>query len=75
MPVGDLPKLQRQPFEGIQLDAHVYADDPAERFVLIGMRGHRVGDTVGDGGPTLDAITPEGAVLRAGAVRALIPHP
>ena len=70
-----LPPAQRQLFDGIQLDAHVYADDPEKRFVLIHMRGHRVGDTVGNAGPVIEAITRDGAILRSGSVRALIPHP
>ncbi len=70
-----LPAAQHQLFDGIQLDAHVYADDPAKRFVLIRMRGHRVGDTVGTAGPVIEAITRDGAILRSGSVRALIPHP
>ena len=73
--VADLPPAQQQPFAGIQLDAHVYAEDPAERFVLINMRGYRVGDTVENRGVVLDAITPDGAVLRSGELRALAPHP
>jgi len=70
-----LPPAQRQLFDGIELDAHVYADDPEERFVLIHMKGHRAGDTVGPAGPVIETITPDGAILRSGSVRALIPHP
>ncbi|MDF1555406.1 MAG: general secretion pathway protein GspB, partial [Deferrisomatales bacterium] len=70
-----LPPAQRQLFDGFQLDAHVYADDPAQRFVLIHMRTQRVGDEVGTGGLVLEAITQDGAVLRSGTVRALIPRP
>ena len=70
-----LPPAQRQLFDGIQLDAHLYADDPAKRLVLIHMRSHRVGDTAGASGPLLEAITRDGAILRSGSVRALLPRP
>ena len=39
----------------MRLDAHVYDEDPAGRFVMIGMRGYRVGDSVGVGGPVVEA--------------------
>jgi prolyl-tRNA synthetase len=74
-PLESLPPEQRELFADAQLDAHVYADDPAARFVLIHMRTHRIGDRVGTDGPVVEAITRDGAVLRSGAVRALVPHP
>jgi general secretion pathway protein B len=51
---GSLPQLR--------LDLHVYAPQPAQRFVMINMRKLREGDTTPDG-VHVDSITPDGAVL------------
>jgi general secretion pathway protein B len=46
----------------LKLDLHVYAENPAERFVFINMRKLREGETLPEG-VHVDAITPRGAVL------------
>ncbi|MCA1804891.1 MAG: general secretion pathway protein GspB [Xanthomonadaceae bacterium] len=47
---------------GISLDVHVYAEQPAQRFVLINMNRYREGDRLKEGA-VLERITPEGVVL------------
>jgi general secretion pathway protein B len=46
----------------LRLDMHVYATNPAERFVFINMRKLREGDSLPDG-VRVEAITPTGARL------------
>lgn len=47
---------------GLRLDVHVYADRPEERFVLINLQKYREGDRLAEG-PTLEEVTPDGAVM------------
>ncbi len=46
----------------LRLDLHVYAAEPADRFVFINMRKLREGETLPEG-VRVDAITPTGAML------------
>lgn len=46
----------------MRLDLHVYAANPAERFVFINMRKLREGESLPDG-TRVESITPSGAVL------------
>jgi general secretion pathway protein B len=47
---------------GLSLDVHVYAEQPAQRFVLINMNRYREGDRLKEGA-VLERITPQGVVL------------
>ena len=57
----------------LHLDIHVYAEDPAERFVFINMNKHRE-DSRLDEGPVVAEITPEGVVLRHQGQTFLLPR-
>jgi general secretion pathway protein B len=46
----------------MRLDLHVYANNPAERFVFVNMRKLREGESLADG-TRVETITPTGAVL------------
>jgi general secretion pathway protein B len=46
----------------LKLDLHVYAQNPAERFVFINMRKLREGESLPEG-VRVDAVTPQGADL------------
>jgi general secretion pathway protein B len=46
----------------MNVDLHVYAERPAERFALINMAKFREGDEIGRG-LTLQRITPTGLVI------------
>ncbi len=48
--------------DSLRLDVHVYAKNPAERFVLVNLQKYREGETLREG-PLLEAITPEGVIL------------
>jgi general secretion pathway protein B len=53
-PPGEVPDLH--------IDMHVYAKQPADRFVFINMHKYTEGQTLAEG-PRLDEITPDGVVL------------
>ncbi|HPF25649.1 MAG: general secretion pathway protein GspB [Steroidobacteraceae bacterium] len=65
---GDIPTRDEVVTSGqarvpdLRLDLHVYANNPAERFVFINMRKLREGEALPDG-VRVESITPTGAVL------------
>lgn len=58
----DLPLEERNNLPLPHIDVHVFAREPARRFVLINLRKYQEGDTV-EGGATLEAILADGIVL------------
>lgn len=50
------------PIPAMRLDLHVYAANPAERFVFVNMRKLREGESLPDG-TRVESITPTGAIL------------
>lgn len=58
----------------LHLDIHVYSTKPAERFIFVNMRKYHEGDTLTEG-PTIERITPEGAVVNQQGQRFLLPRP
>ncbi len=58
----DLPAEQRRGLPRPRLDVHVHADDPAARFVMVGMRKYREGDALPDGS-VLERIERDGIQL------------
>jgi general secretion pathway protein B len=57
----------------LNIDLHVYSADPAQRFVIInGQRLHQGGQL--KEGPTVEQITPEGAILNHQGLRFLLPR-
>jgi general secretion pathway protein B len=57
----------------MHLDIHVYAPKPADRFVFVNMRKYTEGQALKEG-PTLERITPEGAILNQHGLRFLLPR-
>ena len=57
----------------MRLDIHVYSNNPGERFVFINMRKYAEGQTTTEG-PTVERITPEGAVLNSQGLRFVLPR-
>ena len=57
----------------MRLDIHVYSNTPADRFVFINMRKYTEGQATNEG-PTVERITPEGAILNQGGLRFLLPR-
>lgn len=58
----DLPADQRDALPVPRIDVHVFAQDPARRFVLIDLRKYHEGQRV-DGGATIESIHADGIVL------------
>ena len=57
----------------MHLDIHVYAPKAADRFVFVNMRKYTEGQALKEG-PTLERITPDGAVLNHHGLRFLLPR-
>lgn len=64
--IHDLPLEIQESLKGIEITAHVFNEDPPKRFVFIDRHSYRVGDRIGDDGPLLKEITPDGIVLDYG---------
>lgn len=58
----DLPSEERNRLPAPRIDVHVFAREPARRFVLINLRKYLEGDTV-DEGATIESILADGIVL------------
>jgi general secretion pathway protein B len=57
----------------LSVDLHIFADDPAKRAVFINGRRYTQGAQITEG-PTVEQITPEGAVLSYRGRRFLLPR-
>ncbi len=57
----------------LHLDIHVYAQQPASRFVFVNMNKYREGATLTEG-PRVKEITPEGVVLEQSGTSFLLPR-
>jgi general secretion pathway protein B len=57
----------------LNLDIHVYSDDPAERFVFINMHKHREGARI-EAGPEIREIRPDGVILEYQGQTFLLPR-
>lgn len=71
------PLLQAMPAEfsrsipALNIDVHVYSKIPSKRFVLVNSTRYREGDQLRDG-PLLEAIAPDGIILRHRGQRFLL---
>jgi general secretion pathway protein B len=59
---SDLPLEFRSGFSLPHIDVHVYADQPARRFILVDLQKYREGDTL-ESGAVLEEILPHGLQL------------
>jgi general secretion pathway protein B len=57
----------------MHLDIHVFSAKPAERFVFVNMRKYTEGQALKEG-PTVERITPDGAILNQQGLRFLLPR-
>lgn len=60
--ISELPGQLHIAMLALELNVHVYDDDPAKRFVLIDMKRYAEGHALPQG-PVIEAITPDGVVL------------
>lgn len=70
----DLPAAVRERIPAYAINVHVYNDDPARRFVLIGGERYGEGSTL-DGGHRLLQIAPRGLVIDVDGQKVLIQRP
>jgi len=63
---GELPYEIKEKLGKLQINVHSYSKDPAERLVFINMHRYKVGDKIGEGGPLLKEITPNGVIIDYG---------
>lgn len=61
-PWGQLPLTYRAQVPTFAINVHVYAPEPARRFVMVDMKRYREGDTL-PVGPRVESITSDGLVL------------
>jgi general secretion pathway protein B len=66
-----LPTPVRAALPPLHIDAHVWSDDPAQRFAIIDLKRRVVGDALG-GGATLVEITADGVVVEVAGQRVSI---
>jgi general secretion pathway protein B len=59
---SDLPLEFRSTFPLPHIDVHVYADQPARRFILVDLQKYREGDTL-ENGAVIEKILPQGLQL------------
>ncbi len=72
-PPIDATQLQPAGLAELNVDLHVYADDPARRAVFINGRRYSEGMTLTEG-PMLEQITRDGAVINHRGQRYLLPR-
>jgi len=68
---GELTLEFRQEFSPPRLDVHVYADEPARRFILVKLRKYREGERL-ESGALLEEIMPDGLRLSYRGTRFLV---
>lgn len=71
--LSELPPAVQQRLPDLRIDAHVYSDDPAKRFVFMGSRSYHEGDRIGEDGPKIVEIVPDGLIIDYGGGRARVP--
>jgi general secretion pathway protein B len=71
--ISELNLTGPQGLADLHLDVHVFATNPADRFVYINMRKYREGGTLQEG-PTLERIRRDGVVLNFHGLRFLLPR-
>ncbi|HEY0181141.1 MAG TPA: general secretion pathway protein GspB [Dokdonella sp.] len=71
--IWDLPYASRKDIPDLALTMHVYASDPADRFVVVKGDRHVEGDDLGDG-LVLKQIRPDGIVLEYKGQRFVYPR-
>jgi len=64
--IGELPYETKEKLGKLQINVHSYSEDPGERLVFINMKSYKVGDKIGEGGPLLKEITPDGVIIDYG---------
>jgi hypothetical protein len=72
-PLAEVEPALRARLETLHVDVHGWADEPAQRFVIINLKRRVAGDAL-DGGATLVEIVVDGAVVELDGRRVLLPR-
>ena len=64
--LAELPDEVRRRLPELRVKVHVYGEEPARRFVLMGLRRYHEGERIGLDGPVIERITPDGMVIDYG---------
>ena len=70
--IHELPEDIQSALGPLEINVHMYSQNPSERRVFINMQGYREGDTIGEGGFKLTEITPYGVVIDYGQGKAVL---
>lgn len=68
----DMPAGYRAGFPAISMDVHVYNEEPARRWVMVGGRRYGEGDSL-PAGPRIAEIVSDGVILEHGGERVRVP--
>jgi len=71
--ISEIHLTGAQALPELHLDVHVYATNPAERFVYVNMRKYHQGSTLQEG-PTVERIRRDGVVLNYQGLRFILPR-
>lgn len=70
--IHELPEDIQSALGPLEINVHMYSQNPSERRVFINMQGYREGDTIGESGFKLTEITPYGVVIDYGKGKAVL---
>jgi general secretion pathway protein B len=70
--IHELPEDIQSALGPLEINVHMYSQNPSERRVFINMKGYREGDTIGESGFKLTEITPYGVVIDYGKGKAAL---
>lgn len=70
--IHELPENIQSALGPLEINVHMYSQNPSERRVFINMQGYREGDTIGESGFKLTEITPYGVVIDYGKGQAVL---
>jgi len=70
--INELPEDIQSALGPLEINVHMYSQNPTERRVFINMQGYREGDTIGESGFKLTEITPYGVVIDYGKGKAVL---
>ncbi len=70
--IHDLPEDIQSALGPLEINVHMYAQNPSERRVFLNMKSYREGDTIGESGFRLSEITPYGVIIDYGKGKAAL---
>ena len=68
--ISEIPYEVREKIGKLQINVHSYSENAAECLVFINMKRFKVGERIGENGPLLKEITPDGVIIDYGEGKA-----